>query len=307
LGVVLGRVQKSAARYLADGGASIKTLVGGKVLGQVGTVYDPLLEHYIGHRVVIELLEGDEIHEHVGIFKEYSGDFIEILDVQYPYPQVVAITAATSFESDQVIVTADGQTVRVMNRDERPILIAAMYTGEREQLINAVVDNGETIELHVGDTAYDQIKLHVQVVRELDMILPRNRCLVRHRAENLKKDDLPRAVLDFVFDVGRRIEDNERPSQREALLRQELRRNPKDALAAANLGFLLIQKDELAEAEKWLRQSLLTEYSLPDSGRRVRMELREIERRRLSFGEPFQGTVRATKPAAPEDNNGYLM
>jgi hypothetical protein len=300
-GILVGRVQKTGARYLADGGASIKTLVGGKVLGQVGTVYDPLLEYYIGHRVVIELLEGDEVHEHVGIFKEYSGDFIEILDVQYPYPQVVSVAASQSFESDRVIVMTQGQTVRLLNRDERPVLLASMQVGEREQMINAVVDSGETIELNVGDTPYDQIKLRVQVVRELDMILPRTRCLVRHRAENVEKEDLPRAVLDFVFDVGRLIDSSKRPDNREALLRQEVRTNPNDAVAAANLGLLLIQKDDLTEAEKWLRQALRAEYSLPDSGRRVRMQLREIERRRLPYGEPVSA---AARPADTPPSNG---
>ena len=61
--------------------------------------------------------------------------------------------------------------------------------------------------------------------------------------------------------------------------------------AAANLGFLLIQKDELAEAEKWLRQALQFEYSLPDGGRRARMQLREIERRREGLDAYVQGAI----------------
>ena len=52
-GLVLGRAQKSGGRYIAaDGTSSIKSL-SGKVLGQVGSIYDPLLERYIGSRVVI--------------------------------------------------------------------------------------------------------------------------------------------------------------------------------------------------------------------------------------------------------------
>jgi len=135
------------------------------------------------------------------------------------------------------------------------------------------------------------VKVKVQVVRELDMILPRTRCVVRHRAENVKKEELSRVVLDFVFDVGRLVEPDRRREHAEALLRQDIRRNPRDALAAANLGFLLIQKDELVEAEKWLRHALSMEYSLPDGGRSVRMELREIERRHFALN-PQLGAVR---------------
>ncbi len=290
LGIVLGRVQKSASRYLVDGGASLKTMMGSKVLGQVGTVFDPLLEHYIGHRVVIELVEGDEIHEHVGIFKEYSGDFIEVLDVQYPHPQTIAVTPEMTLETNSLVLLAEQNVIRVLNRDARPILVVSLQLGEREQMIHAVVDSGETIELNVDEADYDQVKVKVQVIRELDMILPRTRCVVRHRAENVKKEELSRVVLDFVFDVGRLVEPDRRREHAEALLRQDIRRNPRDALAAANLGFLLIQKDELVEAEKWLRHALRMEYSLPDGGRRVRMELREIERRHFALN-PQLGAV----------------
>jgi hypothetical protein len=56
--------------------------------------------------------------------------------------------------------------------------------------------------------------------------------------------------------------------------------NPKDAAAAAGLAGLLIQKQGYDEAEKWLRMALDLEESLPDGGRRARMQLRELERRR---------------------------
>jgi hypothetical protein len=295
LGIVLGRMQKTGSRYLTDG-ASIKTMVGTKVLGQVGTVYDPLLEAYIGHRVVVELIEGGEVHEHVGIFKEYSGDFIEILDVQYPHPQTVLLNPAGNLETDTLTVSLENATVRVQNRDMRPFLVAALQNGEHEHLINGVLDSGETLELHVEEEDCEQLKLKIQVVRELDMILPRTRCIVRHRAENARKEDLSHVLLDIVFDVGRLVTKNGNHDNTEARLRQDLRQNPKDAVAAANLGYLLIQKDDLMEAEKWLRQALSTEYSLPDGGRRVRMELREIERRRFGI-RPELGPQRPLRPA----------
>jgi transcriptional regulator GlxA family with amidase domain len=123
------------------------------------------------------------------------------------------------------------------------------------------------------------------------MIVPRSRCVVRHRAENYRPGELSEAIFDLVFDVGRLFGEDDGRDTREARLRQELRRNPKDALAAANLGFLLIQKDELAEAEKWLRQATRMELSLPDGGRRVRMELREIERRRHQVRSYIPGVI----------------
>jgi hypothetical protein len=52
-------------------------------MGSVGTSYEPLLEKYIGHKVVLELIKGDKIFEYSGVLKEYTAEFIEIMDVNY--------------------------------------------------------------------------------------------------------------------------------------------------------------------------------------------------------------------------------
>lgn len=54
-----------------------------ELIGSVGTSYEPLLEQYIGHKVVLEVIKGDKIHEHCGVLKDYTADFIEIMDVDY--------------------------------------------------------------------------------------------------------------------------------------------------------------------------------------------------------------------------------
>ena len=53
------------------------------LLGSAGTSYEPLMEKYIGHRVVLELLKDDKIVEHWGVLKEYTAEFIEVMDVNY--------------------------------------------------------------------------------------------------------------------------------------------------------------------------------------------------------------------------------
>ncbi len=300
-GIVLGRVQKTGSRYLAPEGSSAIKSLGGRVLGQVGGTYDPLLEHYIGRRVVAEVVEEDEVHEHVGIFKEYSADFIEILDVHYPQDQTVIVSTDTAFESPCVCVSVTGARLQVTNSDPRPILIRSLqHDGNNEEFINAVVDNGETIQIHLNGRNPDQIKLHLQVIRELDMIVPRNRCLVRHSAENFRAQDAPHLMTELVFDIGRALTRDKQQTEQETRLLEELKRNPRDATSAANLAFLLIRQDRLDEAEHWLRRALELEYSLADGGRRARMELHEIKRRRLERGRLLFGmgelptTVQAT-------------
>jgi len=54
-----------------------------ELMGSVGTSYEPLLERYIGHKVVLELLKGDKLFEYSGVLKDYTAEFIEIMDVDY--------------------------------------------------------------------------------------------------------------------------------------------------------------------------------------------------------------------------------
>ncbi len=292
-GLVLGRVQKTGGRYLAaDGTSTIKSL-SGKVLGQVGTIFDPLLEQYIGSRVVVEVLEGNEVHEHVGILKDYSQDFIEVLDVRYPQRQMVAVMTGGKYEGQGLTILREPDCVHLTNRNEWPVLVHSLLADDTEQLINAVVDGGETIDINIDAQAQNEARLNLRVVQELDFIVPRSRCVVRHRAEHYRPEQLTDIIVDIVFDVGRRFsgDGGDGRDNREARLRQELREDPKNGVAAANLGFMLIQKDELAEAEKWLRRALEVQYSLPDGGRRARMQLREIERRGEGIEAYVPGTI----------------
>jgi uncharacterized protein HemY len=87
-----------------------------------------------------------------------------------------------------------------------------------------------------------------------------------------------------VFDLGtliRRRGDNDAV---EARLRGELEKDPASATAAAGLGGLLLKKQDFAEAGRWLRVAYNARETLPDGGRRVRMQLRELARRLAQRG-----------------------
>ena len=54
-----------------------------EIIGASGTSYEPLLERHIGHVVVLEMIKDDKIIEYPGVLKDYTAEFIEIMDVQY--------------------------------------------------------------------------------------------------------------------------------------------------------------------------------------------------------------------------------
>jgi len=54
-----------------------------ELMESTGTSFEPLLERYIGHKVVLEMIKGDKVLEYCGVLKDYTAEFIEIMDVNY--------------------------------------------------------------------------------------------------------------------------------------------------------------------------------------------------------------------------------
>jgi len=53
------------------------------VVGFIGTAFEPLLEKHIGAKVVVELNRNGKICEYPGVLKDYTAEYIEIMDVAY--------------------------------------------------------------------------------------------------------------------------------------------------------------------------------------------------------------------------------
>lgn len=58
-----------------------------ELVGSVGASFEPLLERYIGRKVVLEMIKGDKVLEYCGVLKDYTAEFVEIMDVNYAVKQ----------------------------------------------------------------------------------------------------------------------------------------------------------------------------------------------------------------------------
>ncbi|MGM0437667.1 MAG: hypothetical protein ACQEQD_05315 [Bacillota bacterium] len=54
-----------------------------EVYDLIETSYEPLLEDYIGERVILELKKSNEWVKYKGVLKDYTAEFIELIDVDY--------------------------------------------------------------------------------------------------------------------------------------------------------------------------------------------------------------------------------
>ena len=68
-----GALLKSQDKYLKQ--------INQNIIESVGSAFDPILERYIGHKIVFELIKGEEIKRYSGVLKDYTANYIEILDV----------------------------------------------------------------------------------------------------------------------------------------------------------------------------------------------------------------------------------
>ena len=245
------------------------------MIGHVGGPYDPLLERFIGKKVVLEVSEQGERHEHVGIFKNYSPDFIEVLDVQFPYRLDLQVAEEQSAEESWVAAAVKDGAIEITNRSDQPILILGLDIGDGQEPLNIVLDKGVAIPIFPGKEV-SSARVFCRIIRELDMIVPRTRSQVRHRAEREVKGPM----TDIIFDVGMILQPGKREQIMETRLRKRLELNSLDAMAAANLGAMLLKRNQFAEAERWLRHALQFKNSLFDHGRGVELQLRELERRK---------------------------
>lgn len=80
----MGRVRTATpAGAVLSGQDKYVSKIQQQLIPATSTSYEPLLEKYIGKKVVIKMARKEKAVEYCGILKDYSTDFIEILDVKY--------------------------------------------------------------------------------------------------------------------------------------------------------------------------------------------------------------------------------
>lgn len=297
LGLVIGRTRRPAKTVITETSQTYLTGIGKDVIGYVGNNYDPLLERYVGMRVVAEVVEDETVHEHVGVLKEYSADFIELLDVYYPLPQKVDIKESVSSQLiDTIELQVDGRSVKIMNHGEQPVHLERVVAGEVEKELNAILDSGEQMTLYVeSDEAGAEV--YMRVATRLDLIVPRAHAIIRHRAE--------RYMPETIFDVGRSLVRREGEEKEIERLQQALRYSPEEAISAAKLGDLLLREGKYAEAHAWLAKAFDNKQRLPDGGTRAAQNMRIAERflEQVKAQRMFDIEMRLTTPQSIEKDS----
>ena len=76
----VGSMKKAGTSTLLSTQDSRLTSTAGQLIGQ-SSAYEPILEKYIGRKIVLEITQDGNTKEYCGILKDYSDKFITVLDI----------------------------------------------------------------------------------------------------------------------------------------------------------------------------------------------------------------------------------
>jgi len=82
--VIVSHFQKGSGAALLKSQDKYLKQINQNLVESVGVAYDKLLEKYIGHKIVFDMIKGETVHQYAGILKDYTVNYLEILDVEYP-------------------------------------------------------------------------------------------------------------------------------------------------------------------------------------------------------------------------------
>ena len=170
LGLFLTRMKGISSSILAQQHARIQT-IGAKAVGMVGNAYDPILENYVGRRVVIELEpENKEKQEFAGVLREYSPLWMSLFDCEFTLEtrlplndlqrlrELQALDFGIHVESSDIAKAGIRLKLNMTNRSTHLISFQEIKSDLYRHRINAVLEAGESGEWLLDDLPEDLVK-----------------------------------------------------------------------------------------------------------------------------------------------------
>lgn len=163
--------------------------LGSQMIGAVSHAYDAILEHYIGHYVVLEMPVDGEVREFCGILKDYTQNYIEILNLM-ERKQVTwhPLDNTNDKALDGLAVRAGDPGIEVVNHSDWPIYIQWVQINDTRIPMHRFLKTPETLTLpdnangSVLSEHSDESTVCIGLIvpETLDMIVPRTLGVIRH-------------------------------------------------------------------------------------------------------------------------------
>ncbi|MBN1349190.1 hypothetical protein JXJ21_07265 [candidate division KSB1 bacterium] len=188
IGLIIGQAQKANPKStLLKTQDKRLTSITQDIVQVTANAYEPILERYIGKRVVMDVHKEGEEYEFHGILKEYTNEFIEILDITRREQVAIQLPAddTATFEQFNLIVNKSGFKVTLENKSAQSILIRQLVVDNSLREINLTCEPRAAKELDLPEKIEENAEIVIEMVRIFDAIIHRKFCLVRHCGEPL--------------------------------------------------------------------------------------------------------------------------
>lgn len=111
LSVIIGSMKKTTQLGKVSGADKRAGEIGNTLLDTVPSAYEPVLEKYLGRKVVVEMLEDQTVLEFTGLLQEYSGKYLLIRNVTFS-PDLDLKTSQKTSERFDIIFPRSKALVR---------------------------------------------------------------------------------------------------------------------------------------------------------------------------------------------------
>jgi hypothetical protein len=166
IGLLVAQAKKTSPSTLLKTGDKHLTQIGQDVVGATANGYEPMLERYIGRKVVVEEQTADGCTEHPGVLKEYTAGWIEVLDCRRRGEHRFVLTSSEQLRLNRDLdftlrlSPADGGgkprlEVRVTNRGRTLVKLLHLQKDEYRHPLDLDVPPGDSTEFSVEDLPDD--------------------------------------------------------------------------------------------------------------------------------------------------------
>lgn len=158
-----------------------------EIIGHTGNAFDPLLECHLFTQVVVEVTSEGTKRSYCGWLKDYTSEFIEVLDAFANTPDTRSRPVQGYAPGDDrlphIDTRIDGGRIHVTNTSERMLYFQHVEAEDWSHPVDAVLPPGFTANVTLPPAIdYGTIQVWVGTAERVDMIVPRQHALVRHAA-----------------------------------------------------------------------------------------------------------------------------
>jgi hypothetical protein len=213
LNLIIGQMKKvSPGSVILKQEAQISK-IGTDIIGYAGNAYDPILERYIGEKVVVEINYSNRKAEYLGILKEYTPTFLELLNIHYPFTVDIPIKGKNTgkMEISGVYISKQGEEYILENQSATPVIVNEMMKDEEKSHIHLEIEPGNKMVLFEDDSGITDASVTVATTRVVDLIVPRAKALIRHAGPREKvgwKELLGFDEVEYFFGRFKKVRNN---------------------------------------------------------------------------------------------------